>query len=248
MVAPAGIVNPEPCPRSLKVGTSTRTMTLRRLFFILAAALIPAAAAPHQLHAQSADVIRGRVTGPDSAGIEGVMVTATSISGNVTRTARTDKNGRFTLTFPGGDGDYMVSYAAMGFAAKRFEVKRAADEDILVADTRLARVGAILDPVKVTAERQKVQRNDPQPDVSGTEATLNNSAVPANLMGDLAAMAASLPGVQSTTGADGSDGYSVLGLGSDQNNATLNGLSFGGSSLPRDASVSSSLITSSTLR
>jgi hypothetical protein len=138
----------------------------------------------------------------------------------------------------------MVSYAAMGFAAKRFEVKRAADEDILVADTRLNKVGAILDPVKVTADRQKVQRNDVQPDVSGTEKSLNNSAVPANLMGDLAAMAASLPGVQSTTNADGSDGYSVLGLGSDQNNTTLNGMSFGGSSLPRDASVSSSLITS----
>jgi hypothetical protein len=219
-------------------------MTLRRLFFILAAALISAVAAPHRLDAQNADVIRGRVTGPDSAGIEGVTVTATSISGNVTRTARTDKNGRFTLTFPGGDGDYMVSYAAMGFAAKRFEVKRAADEDILVADTRLNKVGAILDPVKVTADRQKVQRNDVQPDVSGTEKSLNNSAVPANLMGDLAAMAASLPGVQSTTNADGSDGYSVLGLGSDQNNTTLNGMSFGGSSLPRDASVSSSLITS----
>ena len=211
---------------------------------MLAAAFISAVAAV-QLHAQSADVIRGRVTGPDSAGIEGVTITATSISGNVTRTARTDKNGRFTLTFPGGDGDYMVAYAAMGFAAKRFEVKRAADEDILVADTRLARVGAILDPVRVTAERQKVQRNDTQPDVSGTEKSLNNSAVPANLMGDLAAMAASLPGVLSVPGSDGSaDGYSVLGLGSDQNNTTLNGMSFGGSSLPRDASVSSSLITS----
>lgn len=219
-------------------------MTPRRLLTIVAAALFAAVAAPNQLHAQS-DVIRGRVTGPDSAAIEGVTVTATSVSGNVTRTARTDKNGRFTLTFPGGDGDYMVSFAAMGFAARRFEVKRAADEDILVADTRLARVGAILDPVKVTAERQKVQRNDPQPDVSGTEKPLNNSAVPANLMGDLAAMAASLPGVLSVPGSDGSaDGYSVLGLGADQNNTTLNGMNFGGSSLPRDASVSSSLITS----
>src|SRR6478672_8967612 len=231
-------------PRSLRIGTSTGTMTPRRLLFIIAAALISAAAAPHQLHAQS-DVIRGCVTGPDSAGIEGVTVSATSVSGNVTRTARTDKNGRFTVTFPGGDGDYFVSFAAMGFAAKRFEVKRAADEDILVADTRLARVGAILDAVKITAERQKVQRNDTQPDLSGTEKSLNNSAVPANLMGDLAAMAASLPGVLSVPGSDGSaDGYSVLGLGSDQNNTTLNGMSFGGSSLPRDASVSSSLITS----
>ncbi|HZK78687.1 MAG TPA: carboxypeptidase-like regulatory domain-containing protein, partial [Gemmatimonadaceae bacterium] len=140
-------------------------MILRRLLFIVAAALVPAVACSHKAHAQAADVIRGRVTGPDSAAIESVVVTATSISGNVTRTARTDRNGRFTLTFPGGDGDYMVSFAALGFAAKRFEVKRAADEDILVADTRLARIGTILDPVKITAERQKVQRNDVQHDV-----------------------------------------------------------------------------------
>jgi hypothetical protein len=219
-------------------------MTLRRFLFIVAAALVPVAVAPNLAHAQS-DVIRGKVTGPDSAAMEGVAITVTSISGNVSRTARTDRNGRFTVTFPGGDGDYMVSFAALGYAAKRFEVKRNADEDILIADARLARIGTILDPVKVTAERQKVQRNDIPPDISGTEQSLSNSAVPANLMGDLAAMAASLPGVQSVAGQDGADnGYSVLGLGSDQNNTTLNGMNFGGSSLPRDASVLSSLITS----
>ena len=220
-------------------------MTIRRFLLVVAAALIPAVP-PGMARAQQADVIRGRVTGPDSAALEGVQITVTSISGNVSRTAKTDRNGRFTVTFPGGDGDYMVSFAALGYAAKRFEVKRAADEEILVADTRLARVGAILDPVQVTAERQKVQRNEPpRPDISGTETPLTNSAVPANLMGDLAAMAASLPGVQSVPGADGnSDGYSVLGLGADQNNATLNGMQFGGSSLPRDAGVSSSVITS----
>ena len=230
---------------SQRSGLSTNKMTIRRFLFIVAAALIPSLV-PGSARAQQSDVIRGRVTGPDSAGVEGVTVTATSISGNVSRTARTDRNGRFTITFPGGDGDYMVSFAALGYAAKRFEVKRAADEEILVADTRLSKVGAILDPVEVRAERQKVQRNEPaRPDISGTETPLTNSAVPANLMGDLAAMAASLPGVQGVPGADGTpDGYSVLGLGADQNNATLNGMQFGGSSLPRDASVSSSVITS----
>ena len=220
-------------------------MNIRRIFLIIAAAMIPSVP-PASAAAQQADVIRGRVTGPDSAAIEGVTVTVTSISGNVSRTARTDRNGRFTVTFPSGDGDYMVSFASLGYAARRFEVKRAADEEILVADTRLTRVGAILDPVKVTAERQKVQRNEPpRPDISGTETPLTNAAVPANLMGDLAAMAASLPGVQAVPGADGGpDGYSVLGLGADQNNATLNGMQFGGSSLPRDAGVSSSVITS----
>src|SRR5829696_3467779 len=220
-------------------------MSIRRVLFIVVAALVPILN-PDIVRAQQADVIRGRVTGPDSAGIEGVVVTATSISGNVSRTARTDRNGRYTLTFPGGDGDYMVAFAALGFAAKRFEVKRNADEEILVADTRLARVGAILDPVKISAERAKVSRTEaPQPDISGSERPLSNTAVPANLMGDLAAMAASLPGIQSVPGQDGAaDGYSVLGLGADQNNTTLNGMQFGGSNLPRDASVSSSVITS----
>ncbi len=216
-------------------------MTIRRFFLIVVAAAVLPSVAP----AQGADVIRGRVTGPDSTAIENVTVTVTSISGNVSRTARTDRNGRFTVTFPGGDGDYMVSFAAMGYAARRFEVKRTADEEILVADTRLSRVGAVLDPVRVSAERQKVARNDAQPDIGGTEQPLSNSAVPANLMGDLAAMAASLPGVQSVPGQEGgADGYSVLGLGADQNNTTLNGMQFGGSSLPRDAMVSSSMSTS----
>jgi hypothetical protein len=219
-------------------------MKIRRILFIVAAAFIPIVP-PSSAAAQQADVIRGRVTGPDSTALEGVTVTVTSISGNVSRTAKTDRNGRYTVTFPSGDGDYMIAFASLGYAAKRFEVKRAADEEILIADARLAKVGAILDAVEVRAERQKVNRNEPPPpDIGGTESPLSNSAVPANLMGDLAAMAASLPGVQSVTGADGQDGYSVLGLGADQNNTTLNGMNFGGSNLPRDAAVSSSLITS----
>ena len=200
-----------------------------------------AAAAP--LSAQ-ADVIRGRVIGPDSLPIENVTVTATSIAGNVNRSARTDKNGRFTITFPGGEGDYMVSFAALGFAARRFEVKRIADEDILIADARLQKVNAVLDPVEVRAQRERPRRNEVVPDVSGTERTVNTSEVPANLLGDLAAMAATLPGVMPTQNDDGSAGYSVLGLGADQNNTTLNGMAFGGSNLPRDAAVSTSLITS----
>ena len=207
--------------------------------FVVGAAL---AVAP--IEAQQADVIRGRVIGPDSLPVENVVVTATSIPGNVTRTARTDANGRYTITFPAGEGDYMVNFAAIGFAARRFEVKRMADEDILIADAKLAKV-ALLDAVQVTGTRDRPPRADNPPDVSGTERALSNAAVPADLMGDLAAMAASLPGVQGVPGENGDpNGYSVLGLGADQNNATLNGMQFGGNSLPRDAQVSSGLVTS----
>ena len=209
-----------------------------------AAAHAPAAHGPAEALRQ-ADVIRGRVIGPDSVPVEGVIVTATSIAGNVNRTARTDKSGRYTIIFPGGEGDYMVSFAAVGFALRRFEVKRTADQEILVADAKLQRVGAVLDAVKVAAEREKPRRTDAAvPDLGRGERAVQQAAVPVDMLGDLAAMAASLPGVQLVPGQDGDpNGYSVLGLGADQNNTTLNGMSFGGSNLPRDAAVSSSLVT-----
>lgn len=214
----------------------------RRLLCFLAAFVTIAFALP--LAAQQVDVIRGRVTGQDNAPLENVTVTVTSISGNVNRTARTDKNGRFTVTFPGGDGDYFVSFLAFGYSPKRFEVKRVADEEILVADTKLTPAAVQLDAVQVNARRDKVSRNDVTPDVSGTERTINNAALPPDQMGDLAAMAASLPGVQLVPGADGDpSGFSVLGLTPDQNSTTLNGMNFGGANLPRDAAVTSSLVT-----
>jgi hypothetical protein len=216
---------------------------MKRLRAALLAALVVMIAAPPAL-AQTVDIIRGRVTGPDSLPIENVVVTATSISGNVNRTARTDRSGRYTITFPGGDGDYMVSFAALGYAARRFQVKRVGDEEFLIADARLQKVGGVLDAVEVRADRQRPRRDDVAPDPSGTERVITASEVPANQMGDLAAMAASLPGVVPTTNDDGSSGYSVLGLGADQNNMVLNGMAFGGSALPRDAAISSSLVTS----
>lgn len=190
------------------------------------------------------DVIRGRVVGPDSTPIAGVRVTATSLSGAVNRGASTDRNGRFTITFPGGEGDYMVAFAAIGYAAKRFEVKRTADQDILVADAQLSRTTE-LEAMRILAPRDRVARTEANSDVSGTERAVNTAALSAAELGDVAAMAASLPGVTLVPGADGDpSGFSVLGLGADQNNTTLNGSDFGGSGLPRDAAISSSLVTS----
>ncbi len=198
-----------------------------------------------RLDAQQADVVRGRVIGPDSTPVEGARVTVTSLNGQVSRQAQTDRSGRFTVTFPNGEGDYIVSFAALGYAVKRFEVKRTADEEILVADAKLTRAAVNLDAMKVTAAREKVSRNDAQPDIGGTERPVSPAALPPADLGDLAAMAATLPGVQLVPGQNGDpNGFSVLGLGADQNNMTLNGMAFGGSNLPRDAGVSSSLVTS----
>ncbi|HEY6088237.1 MAG TPA: TonB-dependent receptor [Gemmatimonadaceae bacterium] len=210
--------------------------------FVVASIVSFALAVPAS--AQQLDVIRGQVLDPDGKPLEDAKVTATSLSGNVNRTGRTDKNGRYTITFPGGEGDYFVEFSAIGFGARRFEVKRTADQEILVADAKLQRAAGLLETVKVTGQRDRVDRNDATPDISGSERPVDNSAVAADQQGDIAAMAASLPGVTLVPGQDGDpSGFSVLGLSPDQNNTTLNGMQFGGSNLPRDAAVSTSLVT-----
>ncbi|MEP6732496.1 MAG: carboxypeptidase-like regulatory domain-containing protein [bacterium] len=207
------------------------------------AVLIAVTATSRQAIAQQVDVLRGVIEGPDNAPVENANVTATSVAGGVNRSARTDKSGRFTITFPGGEGDYFVNVTAIGFAPKRFEVKRTADQDILVADARLQRM-VLLDTMRAVAERGKVNRNDKPSDISGSEIAANAAAVSAAQQGDLNAMAASIPGVTPVTGADGDPaGFSVLGLSSDQNSTTLNGSNFGSTNIPRDAQVTSSLIT-----
>lgn len=191
------------------------------------------------------DVIRGRITDPAGAPVERARIVATSLAGEVNRTATADANGRFTITFPNGEGDYTVTVSAVGYTQKRFEVKRTADQDVLVADVQLTRMTARLDSVVVHGRRDRVGRDDRAPDIGGTEQRVAPSAVAANDLGDLAAMAASVPGVTLVPGSDGDpSGFSVLGLTPDQNNATLNGQAFDGSSIPRDAGVMTSLVTS----
>lgn len=197
------------------------------------------------LAAQQVDVIRGRVVGPDRQPVAGARVAVTSISGGVNRTTRTDRDGRYTVTFPGGDGDYWVTVAAVGFVPRRVEVKRVTDEDFLLADATLQRTVAQLDTVTVSGRGRVGRRDANTPDVSGTERPVDDANVDPSQQGDLAAMAGTLANVTPVPGADGDpNGFSVLGLPTDQNQTSFNGLLSGLTSLPRDAAVTSSLVTS----
>lgn len=220
----------------------SRPVKVRHILALISLLLI-SAARPTTAHAQT-DVIRGKVTNADGQPLANVRVSATSIPGNVTREARTDARGSFQMTFPGAAGDYMMGYALLGYTYRQFEIKRTADQDVLVAD---ARMGAVqIDTVSITAPvQQRVSRFSEMQDISGTEKFVSTGAVPAELAGNIAALAASMPGVLLVPGVDGgADGFSVLGLGADQNSVTLNGLNFGGNGLPRDARMSGSLSTS----
>ncbi|HEV8410361.1 MAG TPA: Plug domain-containing protein, partial [Gemmatimonadaceae bacterium] len=136
-------------------------------------------------------------------------------------------------------------FVALGFSPKQYELKRAADEDILVADARLSTAANVLDEVRITAPRDKASRNDVQPDIGGTEKTINNTNLSADQLGDLAAMAASIPGINYVAGTNGDpSGFSVLGLTPDQNSSTLNGMNSNAGNLPRDAQTISTVVTS----
>src|SRR4051812_28293384 len=214
---------------------------LALLALVIAGVLTAAFSTPA---AAQIDVIRGKVTTVEGLPLRNVRVTATSIPGNVTREVRSNNQGAYQIAFPGGAGDYIMGFALVGYQFRQFEIKRVVDEDVLIADAKLAVVQ--LDTVVATATTaQRINRNSQTPDVSGTEKMINANQLPPELQGDLAAMAASLPGVTLIPGLDGAaDGFSVLGLGADQNNTTLNGLPFNSANLPRDAPVQTSLTTS----
>lgn len=213
-------------------------------FLLLPAVVGLALCVPLALVRAQTDVIRGRVTSVDGQALGGVRVSATSIPGNVTRATRTDERGGFQLAFPGGTGDYIMNYSLVGYASRQLQVKRIGDQEVLVADTRLQPMQ--LDTVLAVAPvQQRVQRNARTPDVSGTERAIDASTQAVDVLGNLGALAASLPGVALIPGVEGApDGFSVLGLGADANALTLNGLDFGANGLPRDANVSASLTTS----
>ncbi|MEO7103878.1 MAG: carboxypeptidase-like regulatory domain-containing protein, partial [Gemmatimonadaceae bacterium] len=143
-------------------------MSIRHLIIILSASLLAYTTVPRTAAAQGIDVIRGQVVGPDNAPIAGVRITATSVSGGVNRNARTNEAGQFTITFPGGEGDYFMTYAAIGFAPKQFELKRLADEDFLVADATMSRAAASLDTVSVKERARVTIGEEKAPDASGT--------------------------------------------------------------------------------
>jgi hypothetical protein len=215
----------------------------RRTFALLVVALLSWIS---PLRAQGTqDIIRGRVVGPDKKPVENVTVTATSLVNQTSRTAKTNKDGRFTIIFADGGGDYMMAYVGIGFSPTRFEVKREVDEDVLIADATVSKAAVQLAAVQVQAGRERPDRNGNGQEIGGREQNINTNNIPIDALGDLSAMAATLPGITLIPGADGVNGISVLGLSVDQNNVTLNGLNFNGTDLPRDATTQTRVTTSS---
>jgi Carboxypeptidase regulatory-like domain len=211
---------------------------------LVALAAAVSTAAPASAQGGSVDIIRGRVTGPDGKPLANVTVNVQSLTDETTRSSRTNDDGRFTVLFSGGGGDYMMNFLAIGMLPVSFEVQKTNDDDaVILANAHMDAAPQQLNAVRVNGNRMRPTAADAnRPDIGGVEQNMSSQGIPLDALGDLSAMAAYLPGVTAISNADGTMGFSVLGLGADQNNVSLNGLTFGGT-LPRDVQVSSRLST-----
>src|SRR3954467_12024314 len=89
---------------------------MRRLAQILILILILPILRPDSVNAQvgsATDIITGVIVS-EQGPVDGANVQAYSLETQITRTARTDARGRYTILFPDGGGQYRMSARAVG--------------------------------------------------------------------------------------------------------------------------------------
>jgi hypothetical protein len=195
------------------------------------------------------DVLTGVVRDDAGQPVAEAVVEATSLETQVTRTGKTDARGRYTILFPDGGGQYRLIVRAIGKTPVMRTIGRTADEDRLVTNITLGQVPTRLQDVTVRANRGVLDPNAGGPPTPGsTERNLNpnqTAKLPIDA-GDLAVLATLAPGVVALPGSDSTAaGFSVAGQRPTSNSTTLDGLTFGGTSVPQDAIRNTRVITNS---
>lgn len=193
------------------------------------------------------EIIVGRVIDSDGRPVVGARVEATSIETQTTRGRTTNDRGQFTILFPDGSGQYRVVARAIGFAPATQMVTRQSDEDRLEVTLRLTRAAQSLERFVVRAPRGPLQSNADRPTPGTQERVLTGDQLyrlPVDAS-DPAALAGLTAGVVTLGGTDSSaSAFSVAGQRVEQNQVTLDGLSFGTGAVPQEAVRTSRVVTS----
>ena len=217
---------------------------LRYTLFVMAVLCATAPRARAQV-GSTTDIIMGKVTSPDGAPVVGARVEVTSSETGITRRKTTNESGDYSLLFPDGGGNYTMKVSFIGFGPYTGNVARQNDEDRLVANVRLTRNPQVLAAVQVRANNNNGRQQD-RPTAGSQERNLSAAQLDRLPIdkGDLAAIAALAPGVIGTPATDSTAAtFSVGGQPTNQNQITLDGLSFGSGSVPSEAVRSTRVIT-----
>ena len=215
-------------------------------FTLLVSALLFAAARPARAQVGSTtDIIMGKVTGPDGQPVASARIEITSAETGITRRKTTNESGDFSILFPDGGGNYTLKASFIGFGPYSGSVSRQSDEDRLVANVRLTRNAQVLAAVQVRANNNAGQQQD-RPTAGSQERNLSAAQLDRLPIdkGDLASIAALAPGVIGASATDSTTAtFSVGGQPTNQNQITLDGLSFGSGTVPSEAVRSTRVIT-----
>ena len=220
-----------------------RVTALRRYCLVTFVLLVAARPAGAQV-GSTTDIIMGNVTSTDSTPVAGARVELKSVETGITRRKTTNEKGEYSIIFPDGGGTYELRVTFIGYGPYSTTVARQADEDRLVANVRLTRAPQVLAAVQVRATNNR----DPQdrPTAGSTERTLGAAQLDRLPIdkGDLASIAALAPGVVGSASTDSTAAaFSVAGQPTNQNQITLDGLSFGSGTVPQEAVRSTRVIT-----
>ncbi|MFL5381790.1 MAG: carboxypeptidase regulatory-like domain-containing protein [Longimicrobiaceae bacterium] len=195
--------------------------------------------------AQSERVLTGVIRGPGGRPVSGAVVRATGEDGR-TATARTDAAGRYRLPLAAGSQRWTVSVDAQGMEPQTEVVARPAGGGGVAHDVELKERVVRLAPLTAQASRPSARAARP----SAGERSNNAFATTTERLpvegGELDNVASLTNGVLATQGdEDGSSGVSIAGQPPSQTGLTLDGASYGASSLPQEAVRGTRVVTSS---
>ena len=209
---------------------------MRSLRIVLA---VLALVVPSTVRAQvgtSTDIIIGRVVGPDSAPVAGAKVMIVSVATSATRNILTREDGRFTVLFRDGGGQYRLLVTMLGYRPANLTLQRQADEDRLMVTVRMSSNPAQLSTVTVRGRASAAPAQ--ASNAGGSERNLPVvllERMPMN-PGDLMATATLAPGVVAVGATDSTRAsFSVAAQPASQNNITVDGMSFLFGSVPQSA-------------
>jgi hypothetical protein len=223
---------------------------LPRLLRALLWLIMAAAAAPRPSAAQigvATDILTGQVRSAEGVPVRGATVEAYSLETQVTRRAQTDQNGRYTILFTDGGGQYQMTARVIGYQPVQETIYRMADEDRLVWSPALTAGAVTMEPITIAARQPPPAVRQPdRPTPGSTERAISPGLVARLPLedADLNLLATLVPGVVGIEGTDSSAAaFSVAGLGPEANALTLDGLLFGSGSIPQDGLRQTRVVT-----
>jgi hypothetical protein len=195
--------------------------------------------------AAQADVITGRVLGPDGEPLAGARVEVISVELETTRSALTDRNGRYMVLFPDGGGRYVLRISFLGMRDIVQPIVRE-DEELLLANVTMQSQAIALDTITVRAPPLIPGRGQTGEETTQLSQDLLNRLPLRDLdpatLAQIAAGVISL-GVDSLTGRAS---FSVAGMSDLLNQFLLDGVIMGqgGATVPEEGVRQTSVTTS----